>query len=218
MDTTEREAGRYDFAAAQLDYQAGGWSVNALANKYQIPEATLRRHAKKYSWEKGSSDAKRALVKAAMAGIPLGYDEQTASGQLVDEVRQLQLSAAEQDIADMDRGLTVARRCMATLLVMAATAEHPKDVKLIVESNKLAVETIRKIRGLDDEPLAPEATLTLDIGDGFAELRAAFDKRLGGAVVGGELADEVTNDAVTKLTNLTDSVTHDEAREKVRAA
>jgi hypothetical protein len=94
-----------------------------------------------------------------------------------DAVRQLQLDAASQDVADMQMGLTVARACMAKLLLMVEQVEHPKEVKLVVESNKLAVETIRKIRSLDADD-APEATMTVDIGDGFAELRAAFRRRL----------------------------------------
>lgn len=177
MAELDQSGQRYDFDAAELEYRAGGWSINALADKYHIPEATLRRFAKKHAWVKGNAEVKRGLVRDAMAGIPLGYDELATNDLTNDAVRQLQLGAAEQDVADMNLGLNVARRCMAALLAMVGQVEHPKEVKLIVEANKAAVETIRKIRSLDNDD-APETSLTVDIGDGFAEVRAAFRKRL----------------------------------------
>jgi hypothetical protein len=175
MATTTTEPAQYDFDAAELEYHAGGWSINALANKYSIPEATLRRHAKKHGWVRGNVDLKRTMVREAMAGFSL--DEQVTNDLTITQVRQLRADAASQDVADMNMGLTVARKCMAALLVMCDQVEHPKEVKLIVEANKGAVETIRKIRSLDADD-APEASVTVDIGDGFAELRAAFKRRL----------------------------------------
>jgi hypothetical protein len=166
----------YPFAAAALDYCAGGWSINALADKHKIPEATLRRFAKKHEWVSGN-EQKRGMVREALAGLALSYDETMEKFFDADELRQHQLDEATQDVTDMRLGLHVARSCMAKLLVMVQSVELPKDVKLIVESNKLAVETIRKIRSLDDDP-APEAAVNIEINDGFAELRAAFRKRL----------------------------------------
>ena len=175
MSTDTTSTPGYDFSAAELEYHAGGWTINALATKYSIPEATLRRHAKKHGWVKGNADLKRTAVREAMAGYSL--DEQVTNNLSVEQVRQLRMDAAAQDVADMSMGLTVARKSMAALLVMCEQVEHPKEVKLIVEANKVAVETIRKIRSLDGDE-APEATLSVDISDGFAELRAAFKKRL----------------------------------------
>lgn len=168
---------RYDFAAAELDYQAGGYSINALATKHGIPEPTLRRHAKKAGWIKGNSDVKRELVREAMAGAPLD-DESLTNGMTNDEqVRQVQIAEATQDVQDMQTGLSVARKSMAKLLTMVDQVDHPKDVKVIVEANKLAVETIRKIRELD-EPEDSSTNVTVAVSDGFDELRAAFKKRL----------------------------------------
>lgn len=177
--TTAGEPAQYDFDAAEREYHAGGWTINALANKYGIPEATLRRYSKKHGWVKGNVDLKRTMVREAMAGFSL--DEQVTDNLTIEHVRQLRSDAAAQDVADMNMGLTVARKCMAALLVMVEQVDHPKEVKLIVEANKGAVETIRKIRSLDADE-GPEATVTVDIGDGFAELRAAFKKRLESSV------------------------------------
>jgi DNA-binding MurR/RpiR family transcriptional regulator len=167
---------QYDFAAAEIDYAAGGYSINALAIKHNIPEPTLRRYAKKQGWIKGTSDVKRELVREAMAGMPL--DESLTNEMTNGEaIRQVQLDEATQDVADMNTGLAVARRSMGKLLLMVDQVDHPKDVKTICEANKLAVETIRKIRALDDDT-PPEASVQVEISDGFAELRAAFHKRL----------------------------------------
>jgi DNA-binding MurR/RpiR family transcriptional regulator len=168
---------QYDFAGAEIDYRAGGYSINALAAKHAIPEPTLRRYAKKQGWIKGTSDVKRDLVREAMAGIPLTDEAMTSEMTSDEAIRQVQLDEAAQDVADMQTGLAVARRSMGKLLQMVDAVDHPKDVKTIVEANKLAVETIRKIRALDDDTPA-EASVQVEITDGFADLRAAFRKRL----------------------------------------
>jgi transposase-like protein len=168
---------QYDFSAAALDYAAGGYSINALATKHGIPEPTLRRYAKREGWIKGSSDVKRELVREAMAGMSL-TDEAVTNDLTNDEaVRQIQLDEATQDVQDMNTGLAVARKSMGKLLTMVDSVDHPKDVKTIVEANKIAVETIRKIRELDD-PGEGDTNVTVEVSDGFAELRAAFKKRL----------------------------------------
>jgi DNA-binding MurR/RpiR family transcriptional regulator len=166
---------KYDFAAAEIDYRAGGYSINALAAKHGIPEPTLRRYAKREGWIKGSSDVKRELVREAMAGTPL--DEQVTNDLTSEAVRQTQLDEATQDVQDMNTGLSVARACMNKLLTMVEQVDNPNDVKRIVEANKAAVETIRKIRALDDDS-GPETNVTVQVSDGFDDLRAAFKKRL----------------------------------------
>lgn len=168
---------QYNFAAAELDYAAGGYSINALATKHNIPEATLRRFAKTNGWIKGSSEVKRDLVREAMAGVPLTDEAMTNDLTNDPSVRQLQLDEATQDVQDMNTGLAVARRSMQKLLAMVDVVDQPKDVKLIVEANKIAVDTVRKIRALDDDT-GPETNVEVQISDGFAELRAAFKKRL----------------------------------------
>jgi DNA-binding MurR/RpiR family transcriptional regulator len=180
---------KYDFASAEVDYRAGGWSINALAAKYAIPEPSLRRHAKKNGWVAGNSEAKRELVKEAMAGVPLPTLQPATNALTSDErVRQVQVSEAEQDVRDMNTGLSVARACMGKLLAMVEQVDHPKEVKLIVEANKAAVDTIRKIRALDEEQ-GPEASVSVEISDGFADLRAAFKRRLETVTVASDDAD-----------------------------
>ncbi|MGZ8317484.1 MAG: hypothetical protein ACXWVD_00135 [Telluria sp.] len=169
------ETSGYPFDAARLDFAAGGWSMNALATKHGIPEATLRRHAKKHGWVKGAADVKREMVREALAGGAI--DEALTNDLTNDEaVRQRRLDEATQDVRDMETGLQVARACMNKLLVLVDNVDNPNDIKRIVEANKGAVETIRKIRSLDNDDTPAEVTVNVD--DGFAELRAAFRARL----------------------------------------
>jgi len=140
---------KYNFADAEVDYRSGSMSVNAIATKHSIPEPTLRREAKKRGWVKGLSSTKRIMVRDAMAGADL------TNSLTNDEVRQNQLSAASQDVADMNSGLSLFRLCLASLNEMIHEATKPMEVKNIVEAGKSAVDGIRRIRGLDDIPPEP---------------------------------------------------------------
>lgn len=145
---------KYNFSDAESDYRSGILSVNAIATKHGIPEATLRREVKKLGWIKGLASTKRAMVSDAMAGADL-------TKQLTnDEVRQNQLSEAQHDITDMRNGLSVARACIAALINMVPAMDNPRDIKTAVEANKGAIETIRKIRGLDEATNTPDDSLT----------------------------------------------------------
>lgn len=173
------EVNGYAFDAAAEDWHGGAVSsMRALARKHAIPEATLRRHAKEHGWVRGASEIKRELVREALAGEALDAD--LAQNLTHEAVRQRRLDEAQQDVDDMSLGLQVARACMGKLLDMIASIDAPADIKRVVDANKAAVETIRKIRSLDDEPPV-EAEVTVSVGDDdLAELRAAFRKRLEG--------------------------------------
>lgn len=146
---------KYNFADAEVDYRAGTMSARAIAEKHGIPEPTLRREAKKRGWVKGLSATKRIMVRDAMAGADLTHKLTRV------QVERRQTEAAAQDVEDMNNGLNVARLCVAALIPMIAASDNPRDIKSIVEANKAAVDTIRKIRGLDDLPAeAPENDLS----------------------------------------------------------
>ena len=156
------KADKYNFADAEVDYRAGSMSVNAIATKHCIPEPTLRREAKKRGWVKGLSSTKRIMVRDAMAGADL------TNSLTNDEVRQNQLSAAGQDVSDMNSGLSLFRLCLASLNEMIHEATKPAEVKNIVDAGKAAIDGIRRIRGLDDLPAeSPEG--------GIASLIAAVN-------------------------------------------
>lgn len=161
---------------AEADYRAGVLSVSAVARKHGLAESTLRRDARRLGWTKLSQASRRRLVSTGITGA------QMASDVTNEQIRQIQAEAAAQDVVDMHSGLLVARRCLMRLLDLVDTVDDPRDLKTIVEANRAAIETIRKIRSLDAEQAPQETSLLIDISDGFAELRAAFAKRLGSLV------------------------------------
>ena len=59
--------------------------------------------------------------------------------------------AASEDIADMQRGLRIQRHCLMSLEQLAETVGDPREVKVIVEAAGSAIDSIRRIRGLDQE-------------------------------------------------------------------
>ena len=130
-----------DWVAIEGLYRAGGRSLRSIADDYGISEAAIRHKARKRGWMRDPTGSKRELVKAALSGM-------TGEGTH-DAVRNIQGEAAA-DVEDMEMGLRVARECLRRLEVMAGVSERPQEVKVIVEANKVAVETIRRIRGLDD--------------------------------------------------------------------
>jgi hypothetical protein len=131
-----------DWIAIEAQYRAGSPSVNAIAKEFGVDEGTIRNRAKKNGWTRDAEGAKRQIVKSAMSGIPKGVPNS--------EVRKIIEDEAEQDIADMRDGLAVARACIAKLRTMVEMAADAREVKVIVEANKGAIETIRRIRGLDE--------------------------------------------------------------------
>lgn len=69
--------------------------------------------------------------------------------------------AAALDIADMERGLRITRLCLVNLETAAETAKEPREIKVIVEATGAAVDSIRKIRGLDD-PVSASKPISLE--------------------------------------------------------
>lgn len=139
MASTEKKAP--DWLAIEGEYRAGVKSVNAIAADHEISEGAIRKRAKKEGWGRDPSGTKRQIVKAAMAGG-------TNNGTNI-ALRTIE-EAAALDIADMERGLRINRQCLINLETAAESAVEPREIKVIVEATSSAIESIRKIRGLDD--------------------------------------------------------------------
>jgi len=158
---------------AEVDYRAGILSVNAVAQKHGVPESSLRREAKRRGWTRASSEVRRQEVALALDG------ERMANNLANQKVEEVLNEAMNQDVADMNRGLAVARKVLEKLLKVVDQVEDPRDFKVVIEANRAAVETIRKIRSLDQPPPPPvPSTISMTVTDGFDKLRAAFAKAI----------------------------------------
>lgn len=138
-----------DWIAVEGAYRAGTKSLRDMAAEYGTAPSTIKSRAKRHGWVQDATGTKRRIVADRMSGIERGVAQNAMC-----EIE----SAATQDIDDMDSGLSVARTCLRRLQVMAEHAEDVREIKAIVESNKIAIETIRRIRGLDD---AQEGAVTV---------------------------------------------------------
>lgn len=130
-----------DWVAIEAEYRGTKTPLRRLADQYGVTEGAIRARAKKGGWTRDAVGLKRSLVANAMSGISQGVTQ--------DELRNCIESEAKTDIDDMQTGLDIARNCLRNLLIVSTDCEDPRVIKTIIESNKLAIETIRKIRGLD---------------------------------------------------------------------
>jgi uncharacterized protein YjcR len=130
-----------DWIAVEGAYRAGTKSLRDIAAEYGTASSTIKSRAKKHGWIQDASGTKRRIVADRMAGIA----HQVAQNAMC-EIE----SAATHDVEDMLQGLGVARVCLRRLTAIAEQSEDAKEIKTIAEANKIAVETIRRIRGLDD--------------------------------------------------------------------
>lgn len=136
-----------DWIAIETEFRGTATPVLQIAKEHGVTEGAIRARAKKHGWVRDSGKLKRALVGSKLDGVTKSSTNY--------EVRNLIEEGAERDAQDMRAGLEVSRSCVSRLLEMVATADGPRDIKMIVEANKGAIETIRRIRGLDDAPADP---------------------------------------------------------------
>lgn len=142
-----------DWISIEGEYRAGVESIRAIAEKHSVSDTAIRKQAKQKGWSRDPEGTKRQIVKAAMAG---GSHE---SSQIA--LRTIEDAAAD-DIADMQRGLRISRMCLVNLETAAQVESEPRAIKVIVEATSAAIDSIRKIRGLDDPAAGNSPAPSLD--------------------------------------------------------
>ncbi|WP_175683848.1 hypothetical protein [Burkholderia cenocepacia] len=157
-----------DWIAIEGAYRAGVDSLRTIAGAHGLSEAAIRKAAKKNGWSRDPTGTKRAIVNAHMAGSSQGAQGGTQEGA---QCAQEQIAAAaNDDIADMERGLKVHRLCLKALEKAAEGATEPKGIKVITEAASLAITGIRKIRGLDTPTPADAGDIDAAIEAELAQL------------------------------------------------
>ena len=144
-----------DWIAVEGAFRSGTGSIRDIAASHGITDTAIRKRAKAEGWIRDPEGTKREQVKAIMSGVGSHQGSQFAAEIIARE--------AQQDAADMRLGLSVARKVLGRLETMAELCDTPKDVKVVAEANKIAIETIRRIRGLDEQA-APEIVIERSYG------------------------------------------------------
>lgn len=140
-----------DWLAIEGAYRAGILPLREIGDLYGVSEAAIRKKAKQNDWLRDPTGTKREIVKGLIAGITTGSSPESAQ----EFAKRTIYEEAENDKQYMGDCLGVAVKAVAKLNAMIDDAAEPKDIKIIVDANKAAMETIRRIRGLDDVPDAP---------------------------------------------------------------
>lgn len=130
-----------DWLAIEGEYRGTDTPLRELASRYGTKESTIRARAKKHGWHRDPAGSKRALVDAALSGIARNA-QGIAQNAMADE--------AEQDIADMRLSLEVNRTILTKAKAMAQLIDEPQPLKVIAEATRIATDTIRRIRKLDE--------------------------------------------------------------------
>ena len=171
-----------DWLAIEGDFRAGTKSYRELAAQYSVSVAAIQRKAKKNGWVRDPTGTKRRIVAARLAGVI----------QEVGQCTAYQIEAeADQDVQDMQVGLLGARLALqrAVADLQPPTAEQttadprtgllaPKDLKILSECVRVNIETLRKIRGLDDPTTKNPEELDAEIDAELEKLNTGREARI----------------------------------------
>lgn len=145
-----------DWLAIEGAYRAGIMPLREIGAAYSVSEAMIRKKAKQSGWLRDPTGAKREIVKGLIAGGAQVGAQEYAMRTIYAE--------ADKDAEYMGDCLGVAVKAVGKLNKMIDTVSEPKDIKIIVDANKSAMETIRRIRGLDEESKEPpKDTMTIRV-------------------------------------------------------
>lgn len=144
-----------------------GVSWDTLAAEFEIPASSISEWAKRKGYGRSPTAAKRKLVEDLLAKPETGQTVETVgqSGQTTNSTGNAENdAAANEDVRDMRLGLQAARLALKVsamgLKQMADSGEPDcKATKLWSECVAINVNTIRKIRGLDDTTATANITI-----------------------------------------------------------
>lgn len=136
-----------DWNAIKSEYLAGIVSIRKIGILYGISETAIRKKAKAEGWVRNPASAKAKRVAEKLA-----TDLKSAEGvakTIIDD-------AVDQDVADMMLGLDVAREILGKVQERVRLEPDDRGLKVLSETLRLNIDTIRKIRGLDEKDDSPE--------------------------------------------------------------
>lgn len=143
-----------DWLIIETAYRAGKRSLRDIASDQGISEGAIRKRAKKQGWVRDAASIVRESVKAHMAGAGAQDGTQTALRTTIEQ-------ATQSGIADMENGLANARLVLWRVAEMLDSITKPSDLKTLNDANAGAIETIRRIRQLDEPDVTAQKGITV---------------------------------------------------------
>lgn len=132
-----------DWSEVEAEYLAGIDSIRKIASRHGIAEASIRRKAKEGGWVRNPKGEKARAVANSLATN--GRKISGAAQSIIDE-------AVSQDVEDMNLGLASARLALRKIQDRINLEPDDRGLKLLSETIRINIDTIRKIRGLDEKP------------------------------------------------------------------
>lgn len=168
-----------DWKSIEAEYCAGILRVSEIARQFGVNESTIRSRAKRGNWVRLSASMRAKEVKKKVGSeSPKKVSQQVAStkdGNVVsitgDNAADIMNSAIDQDVQDMNLGLKNARAALRKAGTMIDDVDDPRDLDTLSKVTKNSIDTIRKIRGLDEKD--PEDDLS---NKSIEELQAEIDR------------------------------------------
>lgn len=134
-----------DWLTIETEYRAGVLSLNAISAKHRVPESTIRSRAKVKGWARDPEGVMRSMVAAKVSGL----DELKNKDPKIGAREAIKRAA---DAAGEDMLLAVGNARIALRKVMDLMSDQQvfaRDLSILVDTNSKAMETIRRILGLD---------------------------------------------------------------------
>lgn len=154
-----------NWADIRADWVSTDKSLRDLSSEYGVPEATIRHRAKKELWgPRNAPKQMQARVNAALAGVAHPV------AQCATSTDEAMANAVDEAVQDMRLGADVGRSILKRIQAWLQPDEEgnvstwqPKDLKVLAEGARCALETIRRARNLD-EPGKDAPLLEIDWG------------------------------------------------------
>lgn len=132
-------------------------AVRDIAREFGVSDTAVNKRASKEGWGPRNAPArKRAIVASGASGLNPGL--QTKPNQSPAETAIL--DAADQDIQAMrlasDVALAALRRCRDML---DRDGWEPRDIKALAETGRIALESYRRARNLDEPGSSGDLTI-----------------------------------------------------------
>lgn len=165
----DKRTAHVNWQEVELDWRANVLTVAEIARKYNVKDSTVRNRASRQKWVREPKSDRAQKVKKLTAQKADQVSEALSIGRASEgvTVESLVEEAVDQDVKDMNLGLSNARKALEkagnlmediTVDAMLESGEPgtevifagARELKMLTEITKTSVDIIRKIRGLDE--------------------------------------------------------------------
>ena len=141
-----------DWLGVEADYRAGELTLRDIGEKYGCTEGGVRHKAKQAGWMRNPSGLKQERFKAAISGVTTQNTSQTSQDGSITTQAAADIIDAEgqRDVVFTHKAVEFFESVLDTVAASLPGQDSPKAVKTLTETAVLAVNSYRRLRGLED--------------------------------------------------------------------